>query len=283
MALASLPLRPTRPAGRPRRWQAWGLPLAAWTLLAGFVALGLAGPWLAPHDPRVAIARPLQPPSGRALLGTNDVGQDVLSEWLIGARATLVAAIGVTAISTALAWLAGVTAGLWDRAALPLTSLGDLLLALPAIPLYLLILALVGPSQTTIILTLGLLSWPAFGRIVQATVREVRSAPYVEAAEALGASPIRVAVRHVIPATFGLLAAKVVLTVRFAIFAEASLAFLGLGDPGAKSWGAMLGTAFNYPLLFARGAWLWWVLPPALAIVAVVWATSVLTMERPRG
>ncbi|GIW05957.1 MAG: ABC transporter permease [Dehalococcoidia bacterium] len=257
--------------------------MLASVLLGLFVVLGIAGPSLAPHDPRVAIGRPLQPPGGRAVLGTNDIGQDVLSEWLIGARATLIAAIGVTGISTALAWLVGVTAGLWSRAALPLTSLGDLVLALPAIPLYLLILALVGPNQATIVLTLGLLSWPAFARIVQATVREVRQAPYVEAAAALGASPVRVAVHHVVPATFGLLATKVVLTVRFAIFAEASLAFLGLGDPGAKSWGAMLGTAFNYPLLFARGAWLWWMAPPALAIIAVVWATSVLTMERPRG
>jgi ABC-type dipeptide/oligopeptide/nickel transport system permease subunit len=252
-------------------------------VLALFVVVGVAGPGLAPHDPRVPVARPLHPPGGAAWLGTNDLGQDVLSDWLLGARATLVAALGVTAISTALAWLVGVAAGLWRRAALPLTSLGDLLLALPAIPLYLLILALAGPSQLTIILTLGLLSWPAFARIVQATVREVRHAPYVEGAEAAGASPLRVALVHVVPATFGLLATKIVLTVRFAIFAEASLAFLGLGDPAAKSWGAMLGTAFTYPLLFARGAWVWWVLPPALAIIAVVWATSVLTMERPRG
>jgi peptide/nickel transport system permease protein len=152
-----------------------------------------------------------------------------------------------------------------------------LLLALPGIPLYLLVVALVGPSQESVILTLGLLSWPAFARVVRAQVLGIRGQLYIDAAYAVGASPLRVAYAHVLPGTLALLPAKLVLTVRFAIFAEATLAFLGLGDPAAKSWGTMLGWAFNDPLLFARDAWLWLVLPPALSIVLVVLATTWIT------
>jgi ABC-type dipeptide/oligopeptide/nickel transport system permease subunit len=80
----------------------------------------------------------------------------------------------------------------------------------------------------------------------------------------------------VFPATLELLPAKLVLTVRFALFAEATLAFLGLGDPSARSWGTMLGWAFSNPLAFATGSWTWWVIPPALAIVAAVLGTTLL-------
>jgi peptide/nickel transport system permease protein len=125
-------------------------------------------------------------------------------------------------------------------------------------------------------LALGLLSWPAFARIVRARVITVDAEPYVEAARALGGTPLHIARHHVFPATLELLPAKLILTVRFALFAEATLAFLGLGDPSARSWGTMLGWAFSDPLTFAGGSWTWWVLPPALAIVAAVLGTTLL-------
>ena len=87
---------------------------------------------------------------------------------------------------------------------------------------------------------------------------------------------------HVAPATLELLPAKLVLTVRFAIFAEATLAFLGLGDPAARSWGTMLSWAFSNPLAFVNGSWTWWVLPPALAIVAAVLSTTWLSIGEDR-
>src|SRR5439155_18423812 len=124
-----------------------------------------------------------------------------------------------------------------------------------------------GPGQLHLMLVVGLLSWPAWARVVRARVIGVRREPYIEAARALGATPLRVALLHVGPATLELLPAKLVLTVRFAIFAEATLAFLGLGDPTEPSWGTMLGRALSDPLVFVGASWTWWVLPPALAIV----------------
>ncbi|HEX2194695.1 MAG TPA: hypothetical protein VHK63_07055, partial [Candidatus Limnocylindria bacterium] len=94
---------------------------------------------------------------------------------------------------------------------------------------------------------------------------------------------LRRAVVHVVPATFALLPANVVATVRVALVAEATLSFLGLGDPAVKSWGTMLGWAFAYPLLFASGAWLWWALPPAVAIALVLVATTLLAAEPAAG
>lgn len=246
-------------------------------VLAGLGVSALLAPSIAPFDPATASGPPLAPPSPQHPFGTNDVGQDVWSQWLWGGRASLSVAVVVTALSSALSWSLGLAAGVWSRAEPMLVGLADLLLALPAIPLYLLVLALAGPSQLTLMLSLGLLSWPAYARIVRARVIEVRTASYVEAARALGATPLRVALRHVAPATLELLPPKIVLTVRFAIFAEATLAFLGLGDPSARSWGTMLGMALSDPLLFVGAAWTWWVLPPAGAIVLAVLSTTWLT------
>ncbi len=256
---------------------------AAVVVLAGFVALGVAGPWLVAGDPRVPVSRPFQPPSSSARLGTNEVGQDTVALLLVGARTTLIAALAVTLISTSLAWSVGVASGLWRAAERPLMAVADVLIALPGFPLALLVLALLGPSLVAVIVTLGLLSWPGYARIVRATVLGIKAEPYVEAAVAIGASPVRVAVRHVAPATLGLLPGKLVLTVRSAVFAETSLAFLGLGDPTSKSWGGMLGAAFGDGMLFARPAWPWLVLPPALAVVGVVWATTVVSLRTTDG
>ncbi|MBI3971537.1 MAG: ABC transporter permease [Chloroflexi bacterium] len=173
-----------------------------------------------------------------------------------------------------LSWSLGLAAGLWPRAEGPIVALADLLLALPIVLLAMLVLLLAGPSASAVTATLVALSWPAFARIVCAQVLAVRHAPHVEAARALGATEWHVARRHILPATYTLMPAKFVLTVRLALFTEATLAFLGLGDPATKSWGAMLGWAFNDPLLFTRGAWLWCVLPPALSISLAVLATS---------
>jgi len=246
----------------------------ALAVLGLLILSALFAPVLATHDPGLPSGAPLTPPGSAHLFGTNDIGQDVWSQWVWGARASLLIAGVVTLLSTVLSWGVGLSAGLWPRGEAILVGVTDLLLALPAVPLYLLVMALIGPGQIHLMLVLGLLSWPAFARVVRARVIAVRAERYVEAARALGASPLRVAVHHVMPATLELLPAKLVLTVRFAILAEVTLAFLGLGDPSAPSWGTMLGWAFRNPVAFVDGSWTWWVLPPALAIVAAVLSTT---------
>lgn len=242
-------------------------------LLIGYAIVALFAPVLAPYDPRLPVGPPLASPTPGQPLGTNDLGQDVLSQLISGARSSLLVATLVTLVSTALSWLVGLLAGFFQATEAPLMALTDLLLALPGLPLSLLLLTLIGPDRRTLVLVLALLSWPAFARLVRSVVIGTRGAPFVEASRALGATGPHIALRHILPATRILLPAKLVLTVRFAIFAEATLAFLGLGPANAVSWGLMLNWAFADPLLFNRPVWPWLVLPPTIAITALILAT----------
>jgi len=253
-------------------------------LLAGFAGVAILAPALAPYDPLLPLARPHSAPGDDHLLGTNDLGQDILSQVMHGARSTLIVALSVTTISTVLSWIVGLTAGYFRRLEGTLMGLTDLLLALPDLPLILLVLTLIGAIRTNLIVVLGLLSWPAFARVVRSIVIGARASRYVEASRALGGSDAHIMVRHLLPATLDALPTKLVLTMRFAVFAEATLAFLGLASGEAIGWGAMLNQAFRDPLLFSRPIWPWLVLPPTIAIagliLATVWVGSGLTSPR---
>jgi ABC-type dipeptide/oligopeptide/nickel transport system permease subunit len=246
-----------------RRW-------VRWALAAALGLAVLAAPWFAPYDPAALSGPPLVPPAAAHWLGTNDIGQDQWSRLLYGLRTSLLIGGSVTLLSTMLSWAVGLAAGSARAAEILLMPITELLLALPGLPLYLLVVALIGPSLPHLVGVLALLSWPAFARIVRSLVIAERAAPYVEAARAIGATPRQVAQRHLLPATLAVLPTKLILTMRFAVFTEATLAFLGLGDPQAISCGTMLSTAFADPLLFSRPAWPWLVVPPALALVGLV-------------
>lgn len=249
------------------------------------VLLVLAAPLLAPYDPTLAAGRPLAPPSAAHWLGTNDIGQDEWSRLLYGLRTSLLVAGGVAGLSTVLSWAVGLAAGFSRAAEAVLLPLAELLLALPSLPLYLLAITLLGPNLLNLVLLLGLLSWPGFARLVRSLVITERAAPYVVAAVAIGAGRWHIARYHLLPATLDILPAKLILIVRFAVFTEATLAFLGLGDPDAVSCGTMLNTAFADPLLFSRPVWPWLVLPPAGAVLGLVLATAALgrALERRRA
>lgn len=251
-------------------------------LLATLIAGALFAEQLAPHPPLRVTGPPLSAPGGSHPLGTNDLGQDQLSLLLHGARSTLFIAFAVALLSTVASWAVGLLAGFFPRLDAPLMGITDLLLALPNLPLYLLVLTLMGPSRRNVIAVLVMLSWPPFARIVRGTVLSSRFAPHIEASRALGARERHIVWRHQLPATFGLLPSKVITTVRFAVFAEATFSFLGLGGV-RTSWGMMLNWAFNDPLLFVRPQWIWLVLPPALAIVCLVLATTLISTELDAG
>ncbi len=257
-----------------------GRPRLFWlgcALLCTFVVIAFLASVLAPYDPRLPSGPPLAVPTAEHRLGTNDLGQDVLSLLIHGARGALLVAVVVALISTALSWMVGLAAGFLRPVEAPLMAMCDLLLALPSIPLYLLIATLVGPSRRNLILMLALLSWPGFARVVRSIVIQARSAPHVEAARCLGATDARIVYHHLLPSTLNVLPTKLILTVRFAVFAEATLAFLGLAQSGTVSWGTMLSQAFSDPLLFSRPVWPWLVLPPCLAIMALILATTWLS------
>ncbi len=257
--------------GRARLPSAAGAGLVAALLLAAV----LAG-WLAPYDPRASVAVPLRRPDRVHLLGTNDLGQDLVSVWLHAARLSLGLGFVVGGLSTGLSALAGSATVLWPAARVPLLAVIDALLAVPHLPLVVLVVALVGPGVVQLAMVLILIGWPAYARVVRAQVQAVVQRDYVEAARALGSSTARILRACVLPEIAPILWTKFLLTVRWAILMEATLSLLGLADPGQASWGTMLQSAFTYPLLFAGEAWLWWALPPAASIALLTLALAAM-------
>ncbi|MDQ4104150.1 MAG: dipeptide/oligopeptide/nickel ABC transporter permease/ATP-binding protein [Actinomycetota bacterium] len=247
---------------------------------AGILALlgitALAAPLLAPYDPNARTGTPFARPSAAHLLGTNDVGHDLLSELIYGVRISLLIGI-VAALAATLAGLTvGVVAG-YARGWLDTTlmRLVDIVLALPILPLALVIGVFLGPGLGNQILVISAVIWAPVARELRAQVLSLRERDHIQALRAMGAGAGYVLGRHVVPAVAPLVAPQFVLATKNAILLESSLAFLGLGDVTAKSWGTMLSLAHSRSA-FLTDAWLWWVIPPGLAIAATVLAFALL-------
>lgn len=237
-------------------------------LLALLTATAVFAPVLSPYDPEETVGDPFQPPSKAHLLGTNDLGQDILSELIYGARISLTIGFLAAAIAVGIGTTVGLLGGfLGGRVDMVLMRTVDLVLVIPFLPLMILLAAYLGPSFWNIIIVIGILVWARPARVIRSQVLSVKSLDYIEAALALGSRPGRVMVRHILPAVLPLALAQFILAASNAILIEASLSFLGLGDPTAKSWGTVLYYA-QVRNAFLSGAWVWWVLPPGLLITA---------------
>lgn len=246
-------------------------------VLALFGAIALLAPVLAPYDPHAFSGDPLERPSRAHPLGTNDVGHDVLSELIYGARVSLAVALaagtGTVLLGTAVGGTAGYLGGWVDRA---LMRGVDVLMSLPRLPLIILLVTFLGSGLPQVILTISLLFWPTTARAVRAQVQSARTRGYVRMARLFGGGHPYVFLKHILPQIGPLVAQGLVASAGFAVATEAGLAFLGLGDPTLKSWGLMIRFALNLPGLFLTGRWLWWALPPALCITLLVLALTLV-------
>jgi len=239
-------------------------------LLTAMIVLAIFPNSIAPYDSTERVALPLQQPNQENILGTNDLGQDLLSELIAGTRASLFTGIIVSFIAVLIGTVIGIASGYlggWVDSLL--MRLTDLILVLPFLPLVILISVYLGPSQRNIIIVLALFFWAAPARLVRARVLSTRTDTYIEAARALGASSLEIMVRHLVSAVRPLVLVQIVLVASASILAESSLSFLGLGDPSGKSWGTMLYFA-RASGAFLSEAWKWWVLPPGLMITLTV-------------
>lgn len=241
-------------------------------LVAFTVLLALLAPLLAPADPFVLAGPALAPPSLAHPLGTDALGRDLLSGIVYGARTSLLvaAAVGLVAalLGVGIGMLAGYRGGLLDDA---LMRLAELFQVVPRFFLAVLAVALFGPGLDRIVLALGITSWPVLARVVRTEVLSLRDREFVRAAEAAGATEARVLLHELLPnvlpsalVVLGLLLGQVLLV-------EASLGFIGLGDPNAVSWGMLAGQAQS----FLRAAW-WLPLFPGLAITIAVLGLNLL-------
>jgi peptide/nickel transport system permease protein len=218
-------------------------------VVAFFVLIALAAPWIAPHDPLATSWNAVRgAPSATYLFGADELGRDVLSRIIWGARASILAGVVSVSISIALGVPIGMAAGYLGRWADALISrVTDAMLACPFLILAIALAAFLGPSLTNAMIAIGISATPVFIRLTRAQVLAAKSEDYVEAARALGNPHLRIALRHIFPNIVAPLIVQATLAIAAAVIAEASLSFLGLGQqPPAPSWGSMLNTARNY-------------------------------------
>lgn len=242
-------------------------------IVLALVATALLAPALAPHGPKEAAFAPYQPPSGAFPLGTDNLGRDVLSRVMWGARLSLYVGVVSVLFGVTLGALGGAVTGYLGGIADGASQrVVDSLMALPPIILALSLMAALGQSVNNVILALTLLLAPTASRTVRAIALALRESPYVEAAHALGCREWRVIARHVLPNTLATYIVLVTVNISYAIVVEASLSFLGLGaPPDEPSWGTML-TAGTQALERAP----WTFLCPGLAISLTVFGFNLL-------
>lgn len=224
---------------------------------------------LAPHDPTERFLGPrLSPPSLAHPLGTNHLGQDVLSRTLWGARVSLIvggiAAFIAVFIGTNIGLIGGYVGGWVDDLLMRIT---DIAYGLPFLPIAIAIVAIMGQSLAWIILAIVLIQWRSTARVIRSQVLSHKQRPYVESAQAIGASHFRILYIHILPNVFPLVFLYAAFAVGYAVIAEASLSFLGLGPAQMISWGGMIYNAFLQDAI--REAW-WWVFPPGIMIMTFV-------------
>ena len=244
-------------------------------VLAFFIAVAVFAPLLADRESLEVTCdcngTAFSPPSWAFPFGTDNYGRSVLALTIWGARVSLLVGLLATAISILIGSLVGIIAGYYGRwPETILMRLTDWFLVIPFLPLAIVLASILGRSLAVIILVIGVTSWPSTARIVRAQVLSVKTRPYVERARGLGAGSWHLNTRHILPNVGPLIFANTVLTVAIAILSEATLSFLGLGDPLSTSWGITLDAAFSAGAAFS-GQW-WWLVPPGLAIVIVVLA-----------
>lgn len=213
------------------------------------VIAALAAPLLAPHNPNVQdTARRLEAPSNEHPLGLDDLGRDVLSRIVFGARVSLRVGFSVVILASIVGVTLGAIAGYFGGAIdVIVMRLCDILLSFPGILLAIALVAVLGPSLNNVILALSIVSWVGYARLVRGQVLKVREMEFVTAAKAMGAKSPRVIVLHVLPNVINPVIVMATLGLAGAILSEAALSFLGLGvQPPTPSWGAMLTSGRRY-------------------------------------
>lgn len=245
------------------------------SLVTFLVAMAVFAPWIAPYDPTLVDPQiALEPPGGAHLFGTDDLGRDVLSRVIWGARISLsvgVIAVGIGfTIGVGLGLAAGYLGGAFDLIAMRAI---DALLAFPALILAISITAALGPQIQNAMIAIGVVAIPLYTRLTRGQVLSVRERDYVTAARTVGARPLRIVLRHISPNVTNALVVQATLSIAFAILAEASLSFLGLGaQPPTPTWGGDV----NYSQRWLSNLMWWMSVGPGLAIFLAVFAFNFL-------
>jgi peptide/nickel transport system permease protein len=262
-----------RPARRQAR-SGWSPTMVVGTVLLTLILAGVVfAPFLTGFDPSAISRETLQAPSALHILGTDELGRDVLSRVFHGGRASLAVGIlsGLIAIviGVSLGLVAGLTGGLIDEALMRFTEVFQVL---PRLLVAIVVVALLGGGQTTIILVIGLLSWPPTARIIRTQALSIRHEEFVSAAILSGATFGRLMIRHLLPNVLPFVIVSASMQIANAILSEAALSFLGLGDATHPSWGLMLQQSQSY----LRQAW-WMSAFPGMALALSIFGLNIMS------
>jgi peptide/nickel transport system permease protein len=260
---------PRRPA-----WRRSPLTVAGLVLIVLLALIAALAPIIAPADPlKQVLSTRLKPPSAAHWFGTDQLGRDVLSRMIYGARISLLigtVVVGLAAsLGTIVGLIAGYTGGWLDESLMRLT---DVFLAFPALILAMAISGALGPSLNNAMIAIAVVSWPIYARLVRAQVLSLREREYVEAARSLGASPGRIVWQHILPNTLAPLLVQASFDMGSAILSAAGLSFIGFGaQPPTAEWGVMISDGRNYIVTQP-----WLSLFPGLAILLTVAAFNLI-------
>ncbi len=243
--------------------------------LIGMVLVAILAPWIAPNDPQeVAVAPKFSNPGGAFLLGTDELGRDVLSRLIYGARVSLYVGLLSVGIGITAGTLLGVfSAYIGGKVDLVTQRLVDAMMAFPPIILALGLMAALGGSQNNVVIALVVILLPGAARVIRSQTLSIKEQDYILAARSMGASSSRVMLRHILPNVMATYIVLTTITLGFAIVVEASLSFLGVGiPPDVPSWGGMLNLGASKYINIAP----WLAIFPGVAIAVVVFSVNLL-------
>jgi peptide/nickel transport system permease protein len=251
------------------------LALIGAVILTSIIICAVFAPYIAPHPPLEMDLTSLHKPPGTPghLLGTDNLGRDVLSRLLYGSRISLSVGLVVVSIAAAIGTALGLLSGYYGGAVdITIMRLVEIFVAFPFLILVVAVIAVLGPSLYNVMLVLGLVSWPLYARLVRSEVLAIREFPYIEAARAIGAGKARIMFRHVLPNCLSSVLVTAAMSMAGAILSTAALGFLGLGvQPPTPEWGMMLNEARKFLRQYP-----WEIFYPGVAIMLVVLALNFL-------
>ena len=239
-------------------------------MLVFFVLAAFIGPIVYPYDiTDVAAGDIMAPPTKDFLLGTDQLGRDLFGAIIHGAKTSLIVGFFGAGISVIIGTILGLSAGyIGGRVDDVLMRFTDGMMVLPGLPLIMVLAALLGTSIFNIIIVIGLTGWTGMARLVRSQTLSMKERQFVERAKSIGAGNAYIMRKHILPNVFPVIFAESILRTAIAILSEATLSFLGLGDPMAVSWGQILNGAFNNGAV-SVGAW-WYYVPPGICIILLV-------------
>ncbi|MDO4454740.1 MAG: ABC transporter permease [Eubacteriales bacterium] len=237
-------------------------------MISFFLFIAVFAEQIAPYDPTDMMQGYL-PPSKEHILGTNDVGQDIFSEMIYGTRVSLYigifAAFVVTGIGTVMAMISGYFGGIADKV---ITAVTNIAMAVPSLPLTVLLVAYLKPGKASLIIAISITAWTGTARILRSRVQQLCEMPFIKIEKTMGVHPFVILWKHLLPNMKDIIFTRGALAVSSAMMTESSLSFLGLGTYGEKSWGNVLHYAFFRNSIMKQQVW--WYIPPIICISIAV-------------